>query len=60
MTATFGLAVISTIARSSTTVAIRNTLSDPNFWPSRAPSIVKPATATEWATMAVPTAVAGA
>ncbi len=54
MTATLELAVIMTIAASSTSVAHRNTFSEPSFCPSLAPSIVNPATAIEFATMAVP------
>ena len=48
---------MSTIAARKTAVIHRNMRSGPNRWPSRAPSMVKPATPSEYATMAVTTVV---
>jgi hypothetical protein len=57
MTVTPGLNVINTIAASSVAEPARKTFSEPNFWPNLAPSMANPATATECATITVPTVV---
>ena len=57
MMPTPGLAVINAIDASSMADPTRNTRSAPNFGPSLAPSMAKPATASEFATMAAPTVV---
>ncbi len=46
-----------TMAARKTAVIHRNTRNGPNFWPSLAPSMVKPATPSEYATIAVTTVV---
>ena len=57
MAAGLALHVIITMAARKTTVIDRNTRSGPNRCPSLAPSIVKPATPSECATIALTTTV---
>ena len=54
------LMVMIAIATRNTAVIHRNIRSGPNFWPSLAPSMVKPATPSEYATIAVTTVVGAA
>src|SRR5215471_12329895 len=54
------LKAISAMAAANSTTIARNTRLDPYAWPILAPSMMKPATMSEYVTIAVPMTVAGA
>ena len=59
MTVAVGLNVISTCAIPNSTTTVRNTRRLPNRWFSFAPSMTRPATASEYITIPVATVVGG-
>ena len=59
MTVATGLIVISTCAMPNSATTVRKTGTAPKRWDSFAPNITKPATASEYSTMPVPTVVGG-
>jgi hypothetical protein len=59
ITVAFGLNVISTIATPKIRTTARNTRSAPNRWHNFAPSMTRPATASEYMTIPVATVVGG-